>query len=120
MDKVFIQGLEIETLIGIYDWEREIRQPLVFDVTMAYDNRVPGNSGALGDAIDYEAVVNDLRAFVEARDDGLLETLAEAACERLLARFRFDAITLRIDKPGAARLLGCAGVGIEIHRRRAG
>ncbi len=41
MDKVFIEGLTIDALIGIYDWERRIRQDLVFDLEMGFDNRRP-------------------------------------------------------------------------------
>jgi dihydroneopterin aldolase len=55
-DKVFIEGLEIEALIGIYDWERRIRQPLRFDVEMAFDNRKPAATDAIEDTLDYKAV----------------------------------------------------------------
>ena len=65
-DKVFIEGLQIETLIGIYDWERRIRQPLVFDVEMAFDNRKPAASDAIEDTLDYKAVSKRLIAFVSA------------------------------------------------------
>ena len=54
MDKVFIEGLEIETLIGIYDWERRIRQPLLFDIEMAFDNRRPAASDAIEDTLNYK------------------------------------------------------------------
>ena len=52
MDKVFIEGLQIDALIGIYDWERRIRQPLVFDIEMAFDNRIPAASDAIGDTLN--------------------------------------------------------------------
>src|SRR5690606_40987502 len=56
MDKVFIEGLQIDALIGIYDWERRIRQPLVFDIEMAFDNRIPAASDAIDDTLNYKAV----------------------------------------------------------------
>src|SRR5690606_7738281 len=55
MDKVFIEGLEIEALIGIYDWERRIRQTLRFDLEMAFDNRVPAASDDIAHTLDYKA-----------------------------------------------------------------
>src|SRR5690606_20519430 len=68
MDTVFIEGLEIEALIGIYDWERRIRQPLRFDLEMAFDNRVPAASDDIADTLDYKAVSKRLIEFVEQSD----------------------------------------------------
>ena len=85
MDKVFIEGLEIEALIGIYDWERRIRQPLRFDLEMAFDNRMPAASDAIADTLDYKAVSKRLIAFVSQSDFGLVETLAERCAEIVLA-----------------------------------
>src|SRR5690606_6933173 len=76
-DCVFIEGLVIETVIGIYDWERKIRQPLRFDIEMAFDNRVPAGSDDIADTLDYKAVSKRLIAFVSASSFGLVETLAE-------------------------------------------
>ena len=56
MDRVFIEALEIECVIGIYDWERKIRQPVVFDIEMDFDNRVPAASAAIEDTLDDQAV----------------------------------------------------------------
>ena len=66
MDRVFIEGLQIETLIGIYDWERRIRQPLVFDIEMAFDNSKPASTDAIEDTLDYKAVSKRLIAFAGA------------------------------------------------------
>lgn len=117
MDSVFIEDLRIDALIGVYAWEREIRQPLLFGVVLGYDNRKPAGSGELTDAVDYAAVVAALRAHVAERTDALLETLAESCCALLAERFRPGSIELRIDKPMAALNLGCTRVGIRLQRR---
>lgn len=118
MDTVFIEGLQIDALIGIHAWERDGRQPLVFDIEMTFDNRIPAASDDVAQAVDYAAVVQAMREFVGGRADSLLETLGEAACAMLLARFRIESVRLRVGKPQAAQLLGCAAVGITLQRDR--
>lgn len=118
MDTVFIRGLRLDMVVGIYDWERDRRQPLVLDLDL---HPAPGaalSDGASRAAFDYAQVVQAVRAFVAQRDDGLLETLAEALCAHLVAHFGVHSVRLRIDKPQAALLLGCAQVGIDIVRPR--
>ena len=116
MDKVFIEGLEIETLIGIYDWERRIRQPLVFDLEMAFDNRIPAASDAIGDTLDYKAVSKRLVEYVSASSFGLVETLAERCAEIVLREFDVAHVRLKLAKPGAVR--GASAVGVVIERSR--
>ena len=116
-DKVFIEGLEIETLIGIYDWERRIRQPLVFDVEMAFDNRKPAATDAIEDTLDYKAVSKRLIAFVAQSDFGLVVTLAERCAALILDEFGVRHVRLKLSKPGAVR--GATAVGVLIERRRA-
>lgn len=120
MDKVFIEALQVDAVIGVYDWEREIRQPLLLDLELEFDNRRPAASDAIAHTLDYTRVVAELRRLVAARHDQLLETLAEACAGMLLATFDAAAVRLRIDKPGAARALGCGRVGVEIQRRAQG
>jgi len=116
VDTVFIEGLEIEALIGIYDWERRIRQPLLFDLEMAFDNRVPAASDAIADTLDYKAVSKRLIAFVSESDHGLVETLAERCAAMVLAEFKVDWLRLKLGKPGAVR--GAKAVGVVIERSR--
>ena len=116
MDKVFIEGLEIETVIGIYDWERKIRQPLVFDVEMSFDNRVPAQSDAIADTLDYKAVSKRLIAFVSASSFQLVETLAERCAEIILAEFPVRHLCIKLSKPGAVR--GAKAVGVIVERSR--
>ncbi|MBU8977421.1 MULTISPECIES: dihydroneopterin aldolase [unclassified Lysobacter] len=114
MDHVFIEGLEIEALIGIYDWERRIRQPLVFDIEMAFDNRVPAASDAIEDTLNYKAVSKRIVEYVSQSDFGLVETLAERVAQIILTEFGVQRVRLKLSKPGAVR--GARAVGVSIER----
>ena len=116
MDKVFIEGLEIEALIGIYDWERRIRQVLRFDLEMAFDNRVPAASDDIADTLDYKAVSKRLVEFVGQSDVGLVETLAERCAAIVIEEFGVQWLRLKLSKPGAVR--GAVAVGVIIERSR--
>ena len=118
MDTVFIEDLRIETVIGIYDWERKIRQVVALDLEMAFDNRKPAASDKIADTLDYKAVAKRLIAFVESSTFQLVETLAERCAEIVLAEFDVRWVRLRLAKPGAVR--GSKAVGVVIERGRAG
>ena len=116
VDKVFIEGLEIEALIGIYDWERRIRQPLVFDVEMAFDNRKPAATDDIADTLNYKDVSKRLIDFVSQSDFQLVETLAERCVEIVLREFDVAHVRLKLSKPGAVR--GAKAVGVIVARSR--
>ncbi|HEY8010597.1 MAG TPA: dihydroneopterin aldolase [Rudaea sp.] len=114
MDTVFIEDLRIETVIGIYDWERKIRQVVALDLEMAFDNRKPAASDKIADTLDYKAVAKRLIAFVESSTFQLVETLAERCAEIVLAEFDVRWLRLKLAKPGAVR--GSKAVGVVIER----
>lgn len=116
MDKVFIEGLEIPALIGIYDWERRIRQTLVFDLEMGFDNRKPAASDNIEHTLNYKAVSKRLIDFVGTSDFGLVETLAERCAAIVLEEFEVQWLRLKLSKPGAVR--GARAVGVIIERSR--
>ena len=116
MDKVFIEALEIECVIGIYDWERKIRQPVVLDVEMAFDNRKPAATDAIEDTLDYKAVSKRLIQFVSESDFGLVETLAERCCAIIVEEFGVQHVRLKLSKIGAVR--GAKAVGVILERSR--
>ena len=118
MDKVFIEGLEIDALIGIYDWERRIRQTLRFDLEMGFDNRKPAASDDIADTLNYKEISRRLVEFVSQSDYGLVETLAERCAEIVLAEFGVSWLRLKLSKPGAVR--GAVAVGVIIERSREG
>ena len=114
MDTVFIEDLRIETVIGIYDWERKIRQVVALDLEMAFDNRTPAASDRIEDTLDYKAVSKRLIAFVENSTFQLVETLAERCAEIVLKEFNVRWLRLKVAKPGAVR--GAKAVGVVIER----
>ena len=116
MDKVFIEALEIEAVIGIYDWERKLRQPLLFDIEMGFDNRIPAASDAIADTLDYKAVSKRLIAFVSESSFQLVETLAERCAALILDEFKVAQVRIKLSKPGAVR--GARAVGVIVERRR--
>ena len=116
MDRVFIEALEIECVIGIYDWERKIRQPLSFDIEMDFDNRIPAASDAIEDTLDYKAVSKRLIDFVGNSSYGLVEALAEECCRIIIDEFGVSHVRLKLSKVGAVR--GARAVGVILERTR--
>ena len=114
MDTVFIEDLRIETVIGIYDWERKIRQVVALDLEMAFDNRKPAASDRIDDTLDYKKVAKRLIAFVETSHFELVETLAERCAEIVQNEFGVPWLRLKLSKPGAVR--GSKAVGVAIER----
>ena len=114
MDIVFVQDLNIDTVIGIFDWERKIRQTVCLNLEMATDIRRAAATDNIADTLDYKAVSKRLIAFVETSEFGLVETLAERCAEIVLSEFPVPWLRLRLDKPGAVR--GSKSVGIIIER----
>lgn len=114
MDTVFIEDLRIETVIGIYSWEREIRQTVSLDLELAFDNRKPALTDCIDDTLDYKAIAKRLIAFVEVSSFGLVETLAERCAAVVLDEFNVVWLRLKLAKPGAVR--GARAVGVVIER----
>ena len=112
-DIVFIEGLAIETCIGVYDWEREIRQTVVLDLEMEADLGAAGGSDALADTLDYKAVSDRLIAEVGSARFELLEALGEAVCRCLHEEFGVQRVRLRLSKPGAVPAAQNVGIIIE-------
>ena len=114
MDIVYIRELEIETIIGIYDWERQQKQRVSLDLEMATDIRAAARSGDIEQALDYKAVAKQLIEFVEASEFLLVETLAEEITKLVMHDFKVSWIRLRVGKPGA--VTGSKDVGVIIER----
>ena len=114
MDTVFITDLRIETLIGIYGWERRIRQTISLDLEMGADIRAAAATDAIEDTLNYKAVAKRLIAFVESSEFRLVETLAERIADIVLTEFRVPWLRVTLHKPGAVR--GSRDVGVVIER----
>lgn len=118
MDKIFISGLEIQALIGIYPEERELPQPLLLDIELYTDTRKAAASEAIADTVDYDALAKRLQQLAAETKFLLLEALAEYLAQRVLQEFAVQGLRLRIHKPMAIKnaLAGVKGVGIEVVR----
>jgi dihydroneopterin aldolase len=118
LDRVFVENLMVETVIGIFDWEREIRQAVSLDLEMEFDIRKAAKSDSIEDTLDYKAVSKRLIRFIEQSEFQLVETLAEKCAAIVLAEFPVNRLRLKLSKPGAVR--GSSAVGVIIERSRAG
>ncbi len=114
MDTIFIRGLRIETIVGIYEWERRVNQLIVLDVEMATDIRKAAASQNVRDTLDYHAIALRLTAFVQEQQFLLIETLAERCAELLQSEFSVAWLRLCVTKPDAAT--SAQGVGVQIER----
>ncbi len=112
-DIVFIHDLQIETVIGIYDWERKIRQTISLDIEMAADISKAAKSDDINDALSYKVVAKRLIEFVQQSEFELVETLAEKICSIVMGEFSIPWIKLTLHKPGAVRDSRSVGVIIE-------
>ena len=114
MDIIYLNELTIETVIGVFDWERKIKQNVVIDLEMGADIRKAASTDCLDDTLNYKAVAKRLIQFVGDSDFQLVETLAERIAEIVLTEFRVPWLRLRINKKGAVR--GAVDVGVVIER----
>jgi dihydroneopterin aldolase len=114
MDTIFLNDLRVETVIGIFDWERKVRQTVSIDLEMAADIRRAAATDAIEDTLNYKAVAKRLIGFIEASDFGLVETLAERIAEIVVTEFDVPRVKVTLHKPGAVR--GSKDVGVIIER----
>ena len=114
MDKIFLRELEIQTIIGIFDWERETKQTVSIDLEMATDVSRAAANDDIADARDYKSVAKRLISFVEESRFQLVETMAEKIAWIVLTEFNVPWVKVTLHKPGAIR--GAKDVGICIER----
>ena len=114
MDIIFLGGLEIKTIIGIYDWERETRQNVVLDIEMACDISKAAVSDNIVDALDYKTVSQRIISFVEASEFYLVEKLIEEIASIIRNEFNVPWVKITLNKKGA--ISGASDVGIIIER----
>jgi dihydroneopterin aldolase len=117
MDKIFLTELSVECIVGIWDWERRVKQTVIVDVEMAADIRRAAASDHIDDTIDYKRVSKRLLAFIGESQFQLVETLTEQIARLIVTEFGVSWVKVRLNKRGAIR--GARDVGIEIERRTA-
>ncbi len=113
MDIVYLNDLKIETVIGVFDWERRIKQTVSLDLEMGTDIARAAATDSIDDTLDYKAVAKRLIAFVEESRFQLVETLAERVAGIILDEFGVPWVRVRVNKRGAVRYAGDVGVVIE-------
>ena len=117
MDIVFIEQLSVITTIGVYDWEQTIRQKLVFDVELAWDNRKAALSDDVADCLSYADVSDAIIKHVEPNQFALVERVAEEVAMMLMDKFNSPWVRIRVSKPGAVAHAKSVGVQIERGKR---
>ncbi|MBI3545979.1 MAG: dihydroneopterin aldolase [Gammaproteobacteria bacterium] len=113
MDIIYLHDLKIECVIGIWEWERRIKQTVILDLDMATDIRRAAATDHIDDTLNYKAVAKRIIQFVGDSQFQLVETMAEKVAEILLAEFKLKWARVRINKRGAVRGAGDVGVIIE-------
>lgn len=114
MDIIYLKDLRINTIIGIYEWERRTKQTVIFDMELGADIARAAQADAIEDTLNYKAVAKRIIAFVENSDCRLIETLAEHVADLLLREFKVPWLRLSVNKQGAVR--GVRDVGVIIER----
>ena len=114
MDIIFLHDLKVETVIGIWEWERKIRQTVAIDLDMSADIRKAAESDSVDDTLNYKLVAKRVQQFVADSSFQLVETLAEKIAEIVLGEFEVSWVRVKVNKPGAIR--GARDVGVLIER----
>jgi dihydroneopterin aldolase len=113
-DIIYIKDLRVQTIIGIFGWEREVRQEVSIDLEMVFDCKRAAKKDAIEDTIDYKKITKGIIKFVEESEFQLQETLAESIAALVKNEYKVNSLKLRISKPGALR--HAEDVGVIIHR----
>ena len=113
MDKIFIHALKTEAIVGIFDWERQVKQAVVIDCEFSADIAKAALSDSIDDTLNYKRVAKRVLAFVEGSQFHLVETLAEHVAMLLLEEFGVAWVRISLSKPGALRSSRDVGVQLE-------
>lgn len=114
MDKIFLDELKVDTIIGIWEWERRIRQTVVIDIEMSADIAKAAATDDVADTLNYKSVAKRVQSFVAESSFQLVETLAERIAAIIREEFGVAWVKIRVNKPGAIR--GSKAVGVLIER----
>jgi dihydroneopterin aldolase len=115
-DSIFLQDLRVDTIVGIWDWERKIRQTVSIDLEMGADVRRAAKNDDIENTLNYKLVAKRVQQFVADAEYQLVETLAEKIAETILQEFEIPWIQVRVAKPGAIR--NAKNVGVLIRRTK--
>jgi dihydroneopterin aldolase len=113
LDKIYIHALKTEAIVGIFDWERQVRQTVIIDIEFSADIRKAALSDSIDDTLNYKGVAKRVLAFVEGSSFHLVETLAEHIAMLILEEFAVAWVRIALSKPGAIRSSRDVGVNLE-------
>lgn len=113
-DYIYISGLEVDTVIGVLDWERGIKQRMVIDLRLSTDITKAAETDDLQHTLDYAAISDRVTAHVEAASAQLVETLAEQIAQLVIREFSVANVRIKVSKPGAVP--AAHNVAVEIER----
>jgi dihydroneopterin aldolase len=113
LDKIFIHALKTEAIVGIFDWERQVKQTVLIDIEFSADIRKAALSDSIDDTLNYKGVAKRVLSFVEESSFHLVETLAEHIAMLLLQEFGVAWVRIALSKPGAIRSSRDVGVMLE-------
>jgi len=116
LDTIFIRALKTEAIIGIFAWERQVKQTVILDIEISADIRKAARSDAIDDTLNYKRVAKRVLAFIESSQFHLVETLAEHIAMLILEEFGVAGVSITLSKPGALR--GSRDVGVMLKRGR--
>ena len=114
MDRIFLSEMKIETTVGIWEWEKRIKQQVIIDIEMSADIKKAAATDQIEDTLNYKAVAKSVRKLVEESSFQLVETMAEKISELVIGEHNVSWVRVKVNKPGAIR--GSKGVGIIIER----
>ena len=113
-DIIYIKDLRVQTIIGIFGWEREVRQEVSIDLEISFDCKKAAKTDSIEDTIDYKKITKNIIKFVEGSSFQLQESLAEGIAKLVKNEYKSSSIKLRVSKPGALRY--AEDVGVIIYR----
>ena len=114
MDRIFLSEMKIETTVGIWEWEKRIKQQVIIDIEMSANIKKAAATDQIEDTLNYKAVAKSVRKLVEESSFQLVETMAEKISELVIGEHNVSWVKVKVNKPGAIR--GSKGVGIIIER----
>jgi dihydroneopterin aldolase len=113
VDIIFIHALKTEAIVGIFDWERQVKQTVIIDLEFSADIRKAALTDSIDDTLNYKSVAKRVLAFVEASQFHLVETMAEHVAMLIIEQFGVQWVSVSLSKPGAIRSSKDVGVKLE-------
>ena len=113
-DRVLIEGLTVLTTIGVYEWEKTIKQKLILDLEMSWDNQTAGESDDVTLCLDYFLVSQSITNFIQSTQFELIECVAERVAQLVIQTFSVQWLKVKVSKPGA--IANASNVAVVIER----